>query len=167
MKIEHQDILDQIYHSTLGDITFSRYDISTGIDNEKQLDLIIKEALQFLLLCHQSHLETLFASFEARQQFYLITMQFQDQSLCNLVIDGSPTNNKRFKKQIELVGTLGLYQFDSTDERGFGSNFILPGNYHPDYEEASFDNIWLSNLLHQIRESIEKKMIIRFGGNKP
>ena len=164
MKIEHQDILEQIQNETIGEVTFSRYDLATGIDTEKQLDMLLKEALQFLLLCHQSHLETIFASYEKKHHIYLITMQFQNQSLANLLIDGSSINQLKFSKQIEIVGTNSLYQFNSADERGFASNFIHPGNYLPDYNENALDNIWLSNLLYQIHESSQQKKIIRLGG---
>ncbi|MHC5269848.1 hypothetical protein ACYSNO_11840 [Enterococcus sp. LJL98] len=164
MKIEHQDILEQIKNKRIGDVTFSRYDLATGIESKQQQQFILKEALQFLLLCHQSHLETIFASHEPQQQIYLVTMQFQDQSLSNLFIDGSPVNQQKFVKKIEIVGTNSLYQFHSADERGFSSNFILPGNYFPDYDEASLDNIWLSNLVYQIHDSMNQKKIIHLGG---
>lgn len=164
MKIEHQAILEQIKQGKIGDITFSRYDLSTGIDYDKQLDFILKEALQFLLRCHQSHLETLFASYEPTHQIYLITLQFQNQSLANLFLDASSVNEQHFKKQIELVSTNGLYQFNSADTRGFSSNFIPAGNYQPNYNETSLENIWLSNLIYQIHDSINKKQIIHFGG---
>lgn len=164
MKIEHQDILKYLRSRKFGEVTFSRYDIATGLECEKQFDFILKEALQFLLLCHQSHLETIFASHEPKHNLCLITIQFHDQSLSNLFIDGSTVNDQEFKKQIEIVSKNGLYRFNSADERGFSSNFIRPGNYYPDYNETSLDNIWLSNLIYQIKESIEKKKIIHLGG---
>ncbi|MFC4698343.1 hypothetical protein [Enterococcus aquimarinus] len=164
MKIEHHAILKEMEKGTIGKLTFSRYDVATGIAHERHLELILKEALQFLLQCHQSNLETLFASCEPDHQVYLITMQFQNQSLSNLLIDGSPSNNQHFKKQIELVSTNGLYQFNSADPRGFSSTFIQPGNYQPEYDEASLENIWLSNILYQIQDSITKNQIIYLGG---
>lgn len=164
MKVEHEDILEQLHQGDMGDVTFSRYDVATGIEYDKQLDFILKEALQFLLLCHQSHLETIFASYEPKNQIYLITMQFKNQSLSNLFIDASDINNQNFKKTIEIVGTNSLYQFNSADERGFASTFIQSGNYLPDYNETSLENIWLSNLIYQIHDSIQHKKIIRLGG---
>lgn len=166
MKIEHRDILNHLRQGGLNDVTFSRYDLSTGIDHDKQLDFILKEALQFLLLCHQSHLETILASSEPTHRLYLITIQFQDQSLSNLFIDASKVNDQQFKKEIEIVSTDGLYHFNSADERGFHSNFIQPGNYQPEYNEASLDNIWLSNLTYQIYDSIQENKIIHFGGGE-
>lgn len=164
MKMEHQAILQQIQMDQLGSVTFSRYDLATGIETHAQLELMLKEALQFLLLCHQSPLETVYGSYEAEHLIYLITMQFKNQSLCNLFIDASDANQQNYQKQIEIVGTKGLYQYNSADRRGFSSNFILPGNYQVDYQEASFENIGLSNLVFQIKESIKNNETITFGG---
>ena len=52
-------------------VKVSQVDLST-----KSIDFILKEALQFLFLCHQSNLETLYASHESTQKIYLITLQF-------------------------------------------------------------------------------------------
>lgn len=164
MRVEHQAILQQIQTQQLGSVTFSRYDLATGIESEAQIDLLLKEALQFLLLCHQSPLETIYGSYAAQHQIYLLTIQFKNQSLCNLFIDASIANQQNYQKQIEIVGTQGLYQYHSADRRGFSSNFILPGNYQVDYQEASLENIGLSNLVFQIKESIKNNETITFGG---
>lgn len=164
MRIEHQAILQQIQTQQLGSVTFSRYDLATGIESEAQMDLLLKEALQFLLLCHQSPLETIYGSYDVQHRIYLLTIQFKNQSLCNLFIDASMANQQNYQKQIEIVGTQGLYQYNSADRRGFSSNFILPGNYQVDYQEASLENIGLSNLVFQIKESIKNNETITFGG---
>lgn len=160
MKAEHEDILKQIREDALGEITFTRYDLATALKEAKQIDFILKEALQFLFLCHQSNLETLYASHESTQKIYLITLQFQNQSLCNLFIDGALKNEHVYTKQIEIVGTKGLYQYNSSYNRGLSSNFILPGDYRPDYQEGSLDDIWLSHFVQQIHQAIATKAVI-------
>lgn len=164
MRIEHSAIIKQIQEERLGNVTFSRYDLATGVETIEQVDTLLKESLQFLLLCHQSEIETIYGSHEERHQIYLITLQFKDHSLCNLFINASPTNQKNYQKQIEIVGTQGLYQYNSADQRGFASNFISPGNYQPDYQETSLENISLSNLIFQIKQSIKNNETITFGG---
>ena len=109
MRMEHLAIIKQIQEERFGSVTFSRYDLATGVETNDQVDILLKEALQFLLLCHQSAIETIYGSHEERHQIYLITLQFIDQSLCNLFIDASPTNQQNYQKQIEIVGTQGLY----------------------------------------------------------
>ncbi len=165
MKAEHEDILNQIRKDTFGEITFTRYDLATALKEDQQIDFILKEALQFLFLCHQSNLETLYASHESTQKIYLITLQFQNQSLCNLFIDGAAKNEQVYKKQIEIVGTKGLYQYNSSYDRGLTSNFILPGNYIPDYQEGRLDDIWLSRFVQQIYQAIATKTVVDLRGS--
>lgn len=164
MKLEHRDILNRIQQDEFGEITFSRYEVATGLMSVTHLDKIFKEALQFLALCHQNNLETLYASRHLDPDVYLVTLQFQNQSLANLLIDGSPQHNMHYTKQIEMVGPNGIYQYNSLFNRGFSSDFLQEGNYQPQFQEDSLENLWLSGLVEKIQESIQTDSIIYLGG---
>ncbi|MGM0124787.1 hypothetical protein IGI37_002181 [Enterococcus sp. AZ194] len=151
MKIEEAHMLRLVNNGTLGKIEISRYSLSTDSFSKEEEVKIMEEVLEFLLACHKHRPKRIYASSNNERSLYIITMQFVNQSLCNLLLDFSRSVTG-YRKLVELSGAVGMYQYDSLQPTSFHSTYLSQANYLPENKAQNSVNI-VQELMRKIEES--------------
>ncbi|WP_314064551.1 hypothetical protein [uncultured Vagococcus sp.] len=161
MNLVDKNILFHLAKEHLTNIQFSRIFLSATVSSEALKTAIFSEIFYLLFHCHQTKVATLYASATPNKSIYLITLQFKDQSLANIMVDFTNQRQQHIRK-IEIVSDNSIYNFDSSTEDAFYSDYILNGNYIPDYEQENPYDQQIKELLLGIDTSITNNSFITF-----
>lgn len=152
MRQEQIFAIQTIYAGEIGQVEISRISLTSSASPEKQTDILI-ELLYFILKIHRVDIQVLYASATKDQQVSLITLQFSDQTLSNLLVDfTNPTTNDLMR--IEITGSEGLYEYQSLQQDSFYSNF-LGSVYEPNLDLPPKEREPIIELIEKIKHSIE------------
>lgn len=161
MREEDISAIQIVKSKQLGEVCFFRYLLSVGNFTEEHIPTAIFEA--YLFACEingKSDLESIYASASKNEQVILITGRGKNGLIVNLFFDFSGENQEPIK-QSEIAGAKGMYQFDSTSETAFHSNFLT--------QEHSFTFKGATEqeqkFFEKIKESYDKNKLVFLGGN--
>lgn len=148
MRDEHSYALNLKKTNEFKSIEFSRISLTTFNSDLTNQELIFKELINFIYKLHQSETDMIYASANEDRTVYLITTQFKNGTLNNLLlsfINNSPT----YQKRIEISGNDGLYEYNSIQEDSYYSDFLRKQPYIPIYKldnDSSKINKFIANI---------------------
>ena len=159
MHPEYEFAIELVKEGKLGQIEFTRFTLASPADQLTDQHDLIKEALIFIRSIHQEQIISLYASRTVNQNVLMVTLQFHNQALCHLFFDFSK-RHAAFNKHFEIVGNLGVYQFNNQEPSAFTADFLTAEPYEPRFQQSILDNIWLEELLTKIQRSWRENTII-------
>lgn len=160
MHPENQHALSLVSAGKIGQVNFTRLTLATQCKTISDKEAIMKEVLDFIRALHRDRIDTLYATCHKAAAVYLISLQFFNHSLANILLDFSYQDSDNYLKTFEIAGTRGIYQYDSQQEHSFSSNFLNQGTYQAQTDFSPVDNIWLNELLREIELSIRNNQLI-------
>ncbi|MGX7204897.1 hypothetical protein [Enterococcus pingfangensis] len=160
MHLENQHALSVVSAGKIGIVNFTRLTLATHCDTISEKEAIMKDILGFVRSLHQGRIDTVYATCHKDKAVYLISLQFFNHSLANILLDFSYKNSDNYLKKFEIAGDRGIYQYDSQQENSFSSSFLNSGSYQAETEFSPVDNIWLNELLREIELSIRGNQLI-------
>ncbi|MBO1304735.1 hypothetical protein JZO70_01070 [Enterococcus sp. 669A] len=161
MHAENIHALSLAEQGELGEIDFTRITISTSCNSEIKKEEIIKENLSFVRSLHQNQIKSLYASSNAEETVFLISLQFLNDSLSNIFLDFTFSDSDSYIKKFEISGSDGIYEYHSGQHSAFYSNFLISGPYDPCFYSSVLDNIWLDELLQSIKQSSKQNILMK------
>ncbi|WP_240310420.1 MULTISPECIES: hypothetical protein [Listeria] len=107
----------------LGQLTFFRYFLVEPIAEETARIVRIEEVYAFMKGIQEGEAEIMFSSIGKDKTVFLVTGKWGNRAHFNVMLDFSGHNSSKIKK-FEIAGLEGLFQFDTTTENAFYSNFL-------------------------------------------
>lgn len=165
MRTELAYPLSLIDEGKLGIIEFTRYSLSVNEQKKEKKERILIETLAFILHSHKAQLSSLKASSDSLGNVLLVTLQFDNQSLANLLLNFTHRQETpSFLKKFELAGSKAMYQYDSIQKNSFYSNFILDDPYQVELNLSAEEQDGITDILKKIYWSINEKKEVHFKG---
>lgn len=127
MRIEDQAGIQLVLKGDLGAVTFFRYSLTLKGQAQDQ-DPLLSDVFDWIKAAGVTELESVSASYGKGKQVLIVTMAFSNNVLANICLNMTGKGLGYIKK-IELVGTEGLYVFDSESESAFTSDCVVLANY--------------------------------------
>ncbi len=116
----------------LGRLTFFRYFLVAPISDEAARIARLEEVYAFMEELQDGEAEILFSSVNKDKTVFLLTGKWSNRAHFNIMLDFNRHSSSKIKK-FEIAGLEGLFQFDTTTENAFYSNFL---NSEPVKEHA-------------------------------
>jgi len=162
MREEDISMINIVKNKEIGDVEFFRYFLSIGDLEKKKIPTAIFQAYEcFKALNQDQDLDYLYASADPLAEKILITGKSSSEIIVNFVFDFT-ANGKESIKQVEIVGSDGMYQFDTTSEIAFYSD-MLDNQIKYDFEapdEAA------QQFFDKVQTSISENQKVLLGGGK-
>lgn len=160
MHKENAHALSLVRSGHFGEVNFTRMTLMTNCNTKTGKENLMREILSFVRSLHQDRIDTVYASSNPERSVYLISLQFFNYSLSNILLDFSFKEKEDYLKKFEIAGSDGIYQYNSSQENTFHSTFLKGGPYKTDLTLSSLETIWLDELLKEIELSISKNILV-------
>lgn len=159
MRLEDKSALSLAQSGQLGEIRFFRYFLSIGNLNSTKIPNAVFVGYQFAEKFGK--LQEIYATFSKDEKVTLLTGKSKDGYIVNLFFDFTNQTNKPIK-QVEIAGSQGIYQFDTTTENAFQSNFLTTDEEFF-YTDASVQE---QAFFNQLKENATTNELICVKGAK-
>lgn len=146
MKLEDKSCVELVRKGQLGKVTFIRYTLI--LENIENYEKVLSEFYSWSKMLVASEVISISVSHVKNKKGILITGKYSSEVMFNIFI-AENTFEKGFIKKVEVVGTKGLYMFNSETEEAFTSTCIKKKKY--DYLDLDPENEeWIDQIKKEL-----------------
>jgi len=162
MREEDVSMVEVVKSKELGEVQFFRYFLSIGDLEKKKIPTAIFQAYEcFKAVNQEQDLDYLYASADPATEKILITGKSSTEVIVNFVFDFA-VKQKAPIKQVEIVGSKGMYQLDTTSEVAFYSDMV-DKQIKFDFSEP---NEAAQQFFNKVQTSILENQKVLLGGDQ-
>lgn len=162
MREEDVSMIEIVKSKELGDVQFVRYFLSLGELKKEIIPIVLFQTYSFFKALNQGEeLDYLYASADGQVEKILITGKSSTEVIANFVFDFTP-NVKQPIKKVEIVGSKGMYQLDTTAEVNFYSD-VVGNQIKFDFSDPSEE---AQQFFNKIKTSISQNQKVLLGGGQ-
>lgn len=150
MKKENQASVSFVKANKIGAPVFFRYSFVTNEQFKESKVELLKEVFDWMISIEELKLLRVFATHSKNEEVLLVTLAFEKQIMANIFLATSSTK-QGFQKKFEVVGTEGMYVYDSTHTLGFTSDCCEIKEYQLEETLSQHDD-WLNLVEKSLKE---------------